>query len=73
MRAWNKMPYVLYQRKGVSGNYYANRHVAAGVESTSKCKIIIFFCRTRILVFENLVFVLAFCLFSSVSLQFFCL
>ena len=26
-----------------------------GVESTSKCKIIIFFCRTRILVFENLV------------------
>ena len=43
------------------------------VESTSKCKIIIFFCRTRILVFENLVFVLAFCLFSSVSLQFFCL
>ena len=43
------------------------------VESTSKCKIIIFFCRTRILVFENLVFVLAFCFFSSVSLQFFCL
>ena len=35
---------------------------------TSKYKIIIFFCRTRILVSENLVFVLVFCLFSSVSL-----
>ena len=43
-----------------------------GVESTSKCKIIVFFCRTRILVFENLVSVLVFCLFSSVSLQSFC-
>lgn len=43
------------------------------VESTSKCKIIIFFCRTRILVFENLVSVSVFCLFSSVSLQSFCL
>ncbi len=43
-----------------------------GVESTSKCKIIIFFCRIRILEFENLVSVSVFCLFSSVSLQFFC-
>ena len=50
-----------------------NGYWSSIVESTSKCKIIIFFCRTRILVFENLVFVLAFCLFSSVSLQFFCL
>ena len=43
------------------------------VESTSKCKIIIFFCRTRILAFENLVFVLVFCLFSSVCSRSFCL
>ena len=61
--------YLLYLRKENIANMIKDKLV----ESTSKCKIIIFFCRTRILVFENLVFVLAFCLFSSVSLQFFCL
>ena len=33
-----------------------------GVESTSKCKI--FFCRTRILVFEDLVSVLVLCIIA---------
>ena len=47
--------------------------INVSVESTSKCKIIIFFCRTRILAFENLVFVSVFCLFSSVCSQSFCL
>jgi len=30
MPVWDKIPFVLEHGKGVSGNYYANRHVAAG-------------------------------------------